>query len=453
MKPSMPTTRPLVHGFCACFKLCVPLLALGFCIGAARAQVNTGSDGHDGAFNPTQNVTIDMADHPDGIYQYASVNIPSGVTVAFKPNARNSPVVWLVQSNCTVAGVVSVAVSDLSNGTNTIGGPGGYGGGNAGNYPTPGAGPGGGSSSGGCASYGTVGQPDGPPIYGNDSILPLIGGSGGGGGGAGGGGAILIAASGEMEVSGTINATGGYVYHYAGFPGGGGSGGAIRLIAPHLKGNGSITAAGGGAGYSFFAYPAGSGRVRFDVLQNNFGGNVTGVFTQGFQPIIIPAAGQSVQLSIVSVGSNAVPANPSGTLINPDLVIPGQQNNPIPVVVRCTNVPLNTEISVVIHPANGADVQAVGLNNVGTVTSSTATVSLNLPHGGGIIYAKCVSGVVGGSTSAANGTNAKTPSLAETGLTANGERFKAVEITSALGSKQQTTYVTESGKRYAAPSK
>ena len=65
-------------------------------------QVNSGSNGSDGAFNPTANVVIDMADHPDGIYQYTSVNIPAGVTVTFIPNAGNKPVVWLVQGSCVI---------------------------------------------------------------------------------------------------------------------------------------------------------------------------------------------------------------------------------------------------------------------------------------------------------------------------------------------------------------
>lgn len=74
----------------------------------SKAQVNSGSDGHDGAFNPTQNVEIDMADHPDGIYHYTSVNIPSGVTVTFKPNAANTPVMWLVEGDCNINGLVSL---------------------------------------------------------------------------------------------------------------------------------------------------------------------------------------------------------------------------------------------------------------------------------------------------------------------------------------------------------
>ena len=71
---------------------------------AALAQVNSGSDGHDGAFNPTTNTVINMADHPDGIYHYTSVNIPAGVTVWFVPNANNTPVVWLVQGDCVISG-------------------------------------------------------------------------------------------------------------------------------------------------------------------------------------------------------------------------------------------------------------------------------------------------------------------------------------------------------------
>ena len=172
---------------------------------------------------------------------------------------------------------------------------------------------------------------------------------------------------------------------------------------------------------------------------------------QGFQPIIIPAPGQGVQLAIQSVAGNAVPTNPGGVLANPDVIISAQQTNPVPVVVKCTNVPLNSEITVVVHPANGPDVQAVGLNNSGNTASSTATVSLNMPRGGGIIYAKTVTGINGGSASAAAGKDSKALSYAETGLTADGERFAKVETKATLGGKQETTLITESGKRFPVP--
>ena len=77
------------------------------CAGA-QAQINTGSNGSDGALNPATNTVINMADHPDGIYQYTSVNISNNVTVTFIPNVNNTPVVWLVQSNVVINGSVNI---------------------------------------------------------------------------------------------------------------------------------------------------------------------------------------------------------------------------------------------------------------------------------------------------------------------------------------------------------
>jgi hypothetical protein len=135
-------------------------------------------------------------------------------------------------------------------------------------------------------------------------------------------------------------------------------------------------------------------------------------------------------------------------LANPDVIIPAQQANPIPIIVSCNNIPLNTEISVIVRPANGPDVQAVATNNAGTLAASTATVSLNMPRGGGIIYAKCVSGLAG--LGADNSSKElRTKSLAETGWTTDGERFAKVEVTASLGGQQRIAYITESGKRYS----
>ena len=80
---------------------CVTVLVAGL-PARGRAQVNSGSNGSDGAFNPTTNIVINMADHPNGIYQYTSVNIPTNVTVTFIPNANNTPVTWLLQGSCVI---------------------------------------------------------------------------------------------------------------------------------------------------------------------------------------------------------------------------------------------------------------------------------------------------------------------------------------------------------------
>ena len=372
------------------------LLALG--LGAAAgAQVNSGSNGSDGAFNPTTNIVINMADHTNGIYQYSSVNVPGGVTVRFIPNANNSPVTWLVQSNVVINGTVDVSGQSANNSpTGVAGGSGGWQGGSGGSIPSSGRGPGGGIAG---TNYGGHGLFN----YGNSFLIPLLGGSGGGGcstsvvgslGGGGGGGALLIAASGYVELNGTLTAAGGdgaggYAWWVPAFQGGaGGSGGGIRIATQDFRGGGTINAAGGSNGSG-----DGSGRIRIDSLQNSFGGTFFGaVVSQGFQPIIIPSAGQGVQLNIASVGGVSVSTSPSGQFLTPDAIISGQQLNPIPIVVSCSNLPLNTPVTVTVRPANGSPVSAVGLNNTGTLASSTATVSLSMPRGGGIIYATAATG-------------------------------------------------------------
>jgi len=428
----------------------------------ATAQVNSGSNGSDGPFNPTGNVTINMADHPDGIYHYTSVNIPSGVTVSFTPNANNTPVVWLVQGNCVIGGTVTVSPNPLSN----LGGPGGYRAGNSGSISTNGLGPGGGYAStspfGAYASYATRGSVIGygsglssPPTYGNKFLIPLLGGSGGGGGtgtqssgiGGGGGGAFLIASSGQLSVNGSITSRGTGDGNtgancYAGY----GSGGAVRLVAATISGNGSIDTGGGNAGT--VPYFGGDGRIRFDCYSTTYGGFARGVVTQGFQPIIIPASGQGVQLAIQSIGGVSVAGSPNGVLANPDVILPAQQTNPMNVLVNCSNLPMNTTITVTVRPANGADIVATGTNSSGTQTASTATIPVNMPRGGGIIFAKCVSGVAG-SASVSGDDYAK--NIAQTGWTAHGERFAQMEITAGIGSSQQVAYITESGKRYTLP--
>src|SRR5688500_4470531 len=92
------------------FRRLLAMLVLAVCMPMiCRAQINSGSNGSDGAFNPTTNTVINMADHPDGIYHYTSVNIPINVTVTFAPNANNTPVLWLVQSIVAIDGTIDIS--------------------------------------------------------------------------------------------------------------------------------------------------------------------------------------------------------------------------------------------------------------------------------------------------------------------------------------------------------
>jgi hypothetical protein len=367
------------------------MMFAAFVCAGAHAQVNTGSNGGDGALdfsayaNLNTNIVINMADHPNGIYQYTYVNIPSGVTVTFIPNANNTPVYWLVQSNVVISGTVDVSGQNANGQTGGIGGPGGWNGGLGGTQGTSGQGPGGGlvstNGNGGGGQYN----------YGNVFLIPLLGGSGGGAGdygwpegGGGGGGAILIASSATITLNGSVNANGGTgggsPYGYGSIGGGGGSGGAVRFVASRIVGTGWVNPVGQQSN-------GGNGQVRFDTYENDYSGGTHGSFSVGSQFVIIPTSGQLPQLTVTSVGGVVVSASPKGVLFAPDAVLSAQQNNPIPVVVSCANLPLNTLITVSVTPANGSPVSATGYNTTGTQTSSTATISIVIPRGGGLIYA------------------------------------------------------------------
>ena len=112
-----------------------------------HAQFISGSNGSDGAFAPTSNVTVQLDD--DGVFHYTTINIPAGVTVRFTRNARNTPVVMLAQGNVTINGAIVIdGVNAQSLGGD--GGPGGFNGGVGGagivgfTLGTTGDGPGGG---------------------------------------------------------------------------------------------------------------------------------------------------------------------------------------------------------------------------------------------------------------------------------------------------------------------
>ena len=199
-----------------------------------------------------------------------------------------------------------------------------------------------------------------------------------GNGGGGGGGALLIASSGTIQLNGPIHARGGGGINDSGY----GSGGAVRLVAAAITGVGSIDTSSGNA------WGGGEGRVRFDSYLNSFAGAVNGgVLSQGSQFVVVPMTGSGTRLTIGSVAGLPVPASPGGLITTPDVVLSGQQSNPISIVVQCSNVPLNTQISVTVTPVTGPVVTATGYNNAGTLASSAATVSISIPRGGGLISA------------------------------------------------------------------
>tara|TARA_R110000850_G_scaffold259265_1_gene386072 strand:- start:7381 stop:8841 length:1461 start_codon:yes stop_codon:yes gene_type:complete len=459
----------------------------------AAMAFDSGSTGSDGAFNPTVNTVLDLPE--DGIFNFTTVNIPSGVTVSFNRNTTNTPVVILASGDVTVAGAITVnggrsadvgAAGDGNigdDGLPGLGGPGGFDGGRGGEVGRTdagnGLGPGGGSGSKtppfeGCSStayrYGGGGGGfrgnggtstwsgcaiQGGVSYGTSLLLPLIGGSGGGAGvaaaafsgsgGGGGGGALLLASSGTVTVTGAIRADGGAggssVGSGSGTAGGGGSGGAIRIVADTITGNGAISAAGGSAGvmnnlgYSIRAAGNGSsGRIRFEANTYTRTAASNPVHTFG-EPGPVFVAGMP-SLAIASVGGVAAPASPTG---NADITLPADTQNPLEVVFQTSGVPVGNIVELTVTPAFGEPVTVVTPALSGSTESATASATVTLPVGPSTLQARTTYTVI-----AAVGDM-----LGE--MYASGERVERIELTSALGGSSSARLITVSGAVFDAP--
>ncbi len=353
---------------------------------------------------------------PNGILNFTTVEVPVGKTLKFIRNASNTPVVFLAQTDVTIAGTINVegqagASSYRSVNGPTIfpsggaAGPGGFDGGAGGGNPSfvagTGLGPGGGAGgsdwpcAGGGGGFARPGRDAGVcgtaggPTYGNPQFLPLVGGSGGGGGGApgsgttgggggGGGGAILIAASGTITLTGTITARGGDGgYGNPSFPygnyGGGGSGGGVRLVATRLAGSsGSILVDGGLGRYEHNTGTGGAGRVRLEAYTNTLRADIGWVNPSLDTPrSVFPPS--SPVLRITSVGGQTVPATPTGSFGAPDVTLPVGTSSPATIVVTATNVPEGTTVILRAKPLTGA------VTSVTTPGLSGGTAQANLP--------------------------------------------------------------------------
>lgn len=461
--------------------LALGIACLGFTFVAPVYAFDSGSTGSDGALTP--NVDTEISLPSDGILNYTSIDIPSGVTVRFARNGLNTPVTLLVSGDATIAGSINLsgAAAPGSNGAGDgnvaddglpgNGGPGGYQGGLGGTTDSvpvgarvgqAGVGPGGGLPSpapqyychGSGGSFGTPGHASScgnvqSSTYANPDLLPLVGGSGGSGGnaysalggsgGGGGGGALLIAVSGTLQVSGSIYANGGNggsvgnSSNTGGVPGSGGSGGAIRLVATTLSGNGAISAAGGSGGRWPDSNPnpyGGAGRIRLEAETMTRTAATNPPFTQSLPGALVVSGVPTIRIS--AVAGQAAPAEPTG---HADIVLPTGAPNPVAVDLATTHVPLGTTITVIVTPPHGAPTTSISSGLVGSEAAATASASINLPDGPSVLLATLSFSVA---------SVVQQQALSQyTG----GERVISVELAASMNGAGQTTLITASGRR------
>ncbi len=307
------------------------------------------------------------------VFKYSSVNVPAGTEVTFVNHPKNPPVIWLVDGDVAIDGIVNVDGEFGGNGmmAPTVAGPGGFRGGirNVGPPLAPGAGygPGGGptntdgSATGAGGSYGTSGSLPTtvsytPTTYGNAQIVPLIGGSGGAGSanasrsnGGGGGGAILIIAQGTITVNGTIRARGGDTS----LSGGGGAGGAVRLVATTTAGNGVIDTTGG---IDLFGTAVGGlGRVRIESYTashtwSSFPAN--GPQTPDNPALVFPAS-TDPKVTVTGINGLPSPLDPSAGTGVPDVTVVGLTD--LQITVQTTNADPGATVTVRVTRRIGSD--------------------------------------------------------------------------------------------------
>jgi hypothetical protein len=333
---------------------------------------------------------FDMSARPNGVWNYSTIDVASGVTVKFLNDFGNPPVRWLATGDVFIGGIIDVsgeaAQATSFTSTPALGGPGGFAGGqgaiasdqSGSTTGSPGDGPGGGDP-------GTAGSPSGQDgrfaaAYGNRYLQPLIGGSGGGGGassatshggsGGGGGGAILISSSRDITVSGQILANGGTRgsgYSY----GGTGSGGAIFLKADRILGPGQLTARGSGTAET-------DGRIRLEAYYRQLAGATTPVSANSL-PVLDQALTNNARLSIASIDGVPVPAAPGGSSLVPDVVFTNL--NPISILVSASAIPDTTPVRLRVTTASSV------ILATNTLSGASTTFSVAVPPGIGTVQA------------------------------------------------------------------
>ncbi|MBI5103054.1 MAG: hypothetical protein HZB33_14660 [Nitrospirae bacterium] len=417
------------------------VLVIGLFAHSAALAFTSGSTGADGPFNPTTNTEVVLP--PDGILNYTTVNIPTGVTVTFKKNANNTPVYMLATGDITISGTISVNGGNGSTIYPGIGGPGGYDGGYGGTlatYGSNGMGPNGGAGGVGWYgwAYGNVGGSG--SITTNDRVIPSVGGSGGGGGGGanagysgfgggggGGAGALLIASSTKVTINGTITANGGNGGAASGTGGGGGGGsaGTIKVVTNELAGNGTVQATG-----------VTNGKIRFEFNTISRTASTTPMYTFDYPGQVFYFA--APYLKITSVGGLNVPQNPSADYMNTDITLPANIINPVAVTVSASNIPAGSTVTVKAIPQYETIAAATATAILsGTDQSSSATASITLST-------KRPSILIATTTFNVTVASSGTP------LYADGEKVAKVKVDTQLSGGSTVTYITESGREVLA---
>src|SRR5271166_294206 len=112
------TNRKFLKEYLVCITVSLAFAPSGGAPSLRAQAFSSGSDGSDGAldysskppgtynFDPTQ---FHGSQVQYGIFNFTTINIPSGITLQVFGNLLNSPVFWLATGNVTIGGVLNLS--------------------------------------------------------------------------------------------------------------------------------------------------------------------------------------------------------------------------------------------------------------------------------------------------------------------------------------------------------
>lgn len=118
--------------------------------------------------------------------------------------------------------------------------------------------------------------------------------------------------------------------------------------------------------------------------------------------------------------------------------LPNTVTNPVTVNLAASGIPVGTVVNVILNQPYGPNIKANSSPLAGTLQSSTATASINIPPGATVLMAST--------------TYTLTLAMGEAlSVYAQGERVEKVRLTAAMGGQPQATLITVSGKEFDVP--
>jgi hypothetical protein len=207
-------------------------------------------------------------------------------------------------------------------------------------------------------------------------------------------------------------------------------------------GTGIINVSGGTRGDN--SSPAVGGRVRVETALNTFAGTISGASGGSFLSFPTAAVPSNQPLlRITSIGGQAAPASPAASLITPDITFPSAIDAPVTLAVAANNVPLGTTVNIRVVPATGQPTTATSSGLSGTVASSTASATVTLPPGAGVVTASASFSVAGGGSGGGGGAAAfNMPTLID------GKPFERVEVTAQADGSSRAFLIAQNGVRF-----